>query len=35
MPENATPQPTDFIREIIAKDLKDGKCERVHTRFPP
>ena len=28
--------PPNFIREIIEKDLKEGKNEgRVHTRFPP
>jgi len=32
---NSTP-PTDFIRSIIAEDLKANKNEgRVHTRFPP
>ena len=32
---NSTP-PTDFIRSIIAEDLKAKKNEgRVHTRFPP
>ncbi len=25
----------DFIREAIRKDLKDGRFDRVHTRFPP
>jgi len=27
--------PRDFIREIIARDLAEGRCKRVHTRFPP
>ena len=27
--------PPDFIREIIAEDLKSGKHHRIHTRFPP
>ncbi|MBX7133321.1 MAG: glutamine--tRNA ligase/YqeY domain fusion protein [Fimbriimonadaceae bacterium] len=27
--------PTDFIREAIKQDLKDGRFNRVHTRFPP
>ena len=32
---NSTP-PTDFVRSIIAEDLKANKNEgRVHTRFPP
>lgn len=32
MSENA---PTDFIREIVRKDLKTGKHDRIVTRFPP
>ena len=32
----AAPVGTDFIREIIAEDLRTGKhAGRVHTRFPP
>jgi len=32
----APPAATDFIREIIAEDLRAGKhAGRVHTRFPP
>ncbi|MEK7326868.1 MAG: glutamine--tRNA ligase/YqeY domain fusion protein, partial [Chloroflexota bacterium] len=30
-----TPQPTDFIRAAVAEDLKAGRFNRVHTRFPP
>ena len=31
-----TPKKTNFIKEIINKDLESGKNEgRVHTRFPP
>jgi len=30
-----TPERTDFIREIVAADLRDGRCESVVTRFPP
>lgn len=26
---------TDFIREIINRDLKEGRYKKVHTRFPP
>lgn len=26
---------TDFIRELIKKDLAEGRFDRVHTRFPP
>ena len=25
----------NFIEQIIEKDLQEGKCETVHTRFPP
>lgn len=32
MSENA---PTDFIREIVRKDIKTGKHDRIVTRFPP
>ncbi len=36
MTPNDTPAPSDFIREIIAEDLKKNKNQgRVHTRFPP
>ena len=36
MNEDAPAAPTNFIREIIAEDLKAGKYDgRVHTRFPP
>jgi glutaminyl-tRNA synthetase len=32
----APPAATDFIREIVAEDLRTGKhAGRVHTRFPP
>ena len=27
--------PPNFITEIIDKDLAEGRCERVRTRFPP
>ncbi|HXI03119.1 MAG TPA: glutamine--tRNA ligase/YqeY domain fusion protein [Candidatus Saccharimonadales bacterium] len=30
-----TRQNTDFIREIIAEDLKSGKHSKIVTRFPP
>ncbi len=29
------PQPTDFIRAAVVEDLKSGRFDRVHTRFPP
>ncbi len=28
-------QGTDFIREAIIEDLRSGRYDRVHTRFPP
>ncbi|MBM3817761.1 MAG: glutamine--tRNA ligase/YqeY domain fusion protein [Acidimicrobiia bacterium] len=31
----AAPAATDFIRDIIADDLRTGKHARAHTRFPP
>jgi glutaminyl-tRNA synthetase len=30
-----TPVPSDFIRDIVAEDVRAGKYERIHTRFPP
>ncbi|GAA5214613.1 glutamine--tRNA ligase [Corallincola platygyrae] len=30
-----TPTPSNFIRQIIDKDLAEGKHTSVHTRFPP
>ncbi|MBA2432421.1 MAG: glutamine--tRNA ligase, partial [Chthoniobacterales bacterium] len=30
-----TDTPSDFIREIIAEDLRSGKHTEIHTRFPP
>jgi glutaminyl-tRNA synthetase len=36
MSEAVTPQPSNFIRDIIDADLAAGKnAGRVHTRFPP
>ena len=36
MTVNDSDRPSDFIREIIKKDLRTGKYGgRVHTRFPP
>ena len=31
----SSPERGDFIREIVAADLRDGRCESVVTRFPP
>ena len=30
-----TPVPSDFIRDIVAEDVRTGKYERIKTRFPP
>ncbi len=36
LPVISTPGPSNFIREIILRDLETNKFEgRVHTRFPP
>jgi len=32
---SAPPERSDFIREIVAADLRDGKHSGVVTRFPP
>ncbi len=29
------PVPSDFIRDVVAEDVRAGKYERIHTRFPP
>ena len=29
------PERADFIREIVAADLREGRCDSVVTRFPP
>jgi len=31
----AAPAPSDFIRDIVAKHVTEGKYPRIHTRFPP
>src|SRR5687768_4034703 len=31
----APPAASDFIREIVAEDLRTGRQGEVHTRFPP
>ena len=28
-------RPTNFIHDLIDEDLRDGRCQRVATRFPP
>ena len=35
MSDNDTNVPSDFIREAVEEDLRDGRFDRVHTRFPP
>ena len=32
---SATPERSDFIREIVAADLREGRARSVVTRFPP
>jgi len=32
---NEKPESNDFISEAIAEDLKNGRYDHVHTRFPP
>jgi glutaminyl-tRNA synthetase len=32
---DAAGKPTDFIRDAISEDLKNGRFEQVRTRFPP
>ena len=32
---SAAPAPSDFIRDIVAGDLKSGKYQQIVTRFPP
>jgi glutaminyl-tRNA synthetase len=33
--ETPAPAPTDFIREIVAAHVAEGRHARIHTRFPP
>src|SRR6267378_8137134 len=33
--EPAATAPSDFIRDIVAEDLRAGKHTQIHTRFPP
>jgi glutaminyl-tRNA synthetase len=35
LPDATAPAPSDFIREVVARDLADGRCQQVVTRFPP
>jgi glutaminyl-tRNA synthetase len=35
IPAGAAPERGDFIREIVAADLRDGKHQTIVTRFPP
>lgn len=32
---NLSPAPSDFIRDIVAEHVAEGKYPRIHTRFPP
>ena len=29
------PVPSDFIRDVVAEDVRTGKYKQIHTRFPP
>jgi glutaminyl-tRNA synthetase len=31
----AHPTPSDFIRDVVAEDVRSGKHTGIHTRFPP
>ena len=33
--ENEPAAPSDFIRDVVAEDLKTGRHTQIHTRFPP
>ncbi|HXM32499.1 MAG TPA: glutamate--tRNA ligase family protein, partial [Chthoniobacterales bacterium] len=33
--ENEPAAPSDFIRDVVAADVKSGKHAKIHTRFPP
>jgi glutaminyl-tRNA synthetase len=35
MAQTEVSQSTDFIRSIVKEDLRSGRFDRVHTRFPP
>ena len=35
LPNPESARPLDFIREIVASDLRAGRHGRAHTRFPP
>ena len=30
-----TPIPSDFVRDVVAEDVRSGKHQVIHTRFPP
>ena len=31
----STQTPSDFIRDVVAEDVRTGKYKHIHTRFPP
>ena len=33
--DTAPPAPSDFIRDIVAQHVAEGKYPKIHTRFPP
>ena len=34
-PTEAAPAPSDFIRDIVAEEVEEGKHPQIRTRFPP
>src|SRR5215471_18931649 len=32
---SAENRPTDFIRDVVARHVQEGKYPQIHTRFPP
>jgi len=35
MTSTDTSVPSDFIRDVVAEDVRKGKYKQIHTRFPP
>ena len=35
IPAGTAPERSDFIREIVAADLREGRVKSIVTRFPP
>src|SRR3982751_3383393 len=34
-PDSRVAAPSDFVREIVAEDVRTGKYQKIVTRFPP